>query len=378
MGKLLGVADVRTVKTLAFLIAFATLATSAHAHEIGTTRAVARVTPGGQYAVTVTTDATVLLARLQLARHLPRTAPASATDLQHGFDALCSDVVNHVRVAFDKVASSPRVTCLVDSMAAGGSLEALGVTVTLAGDVPSSARTFGWRYDLTAATYALTVSGARDGAQTVWLEGGDASADLKIGSTDAHRSNALATRLALARTYFGLGFVHILPKGLDHILFVLGIFFLSRRLRPVLAQVSAFTVAHSITLGLTLYGVISLPSSIVEPMIALSIVYVAIENVLVTELKPWRVALVFAFGLLHGMGFAGVLRELALPRSEFVTGLVSFNAGVEAGQLTVILVAFVIFGYWARNASRYRRLVVVPASTTIALTGAIFMVERLL
>ena len=119
-------------------------------------------------------------------------------------------------------------------------------------------------------------------------------------------------------------------------LFVLGIYLLSGRARSVLWQVSAFTVAHSITLGLSMYGLVSVSPRIVEPMIALSIAYVAIENIFLSELKSWRVALVFAFGLLHGMGFAGALKELGLPRSEFVTALLTFNVGVEAGQLAVI------------------------------------------
>ena len=131
------------------------------------------------------------------------------------------------------------------------------------------------------------------------------------------------------------------------------------------------------TLGLTLYGVIALPSSIVEPMIAMSIVYVAVENLVTSELKPWRVALVFGFGLLHGMGFAGVLREMALPRSEILTGLVAFNAGVEAGQLTVILSAFLAVGVWARRSDSYRRLIVVPGSAAIALTGLLWTMQRL-
>ena len=115
-------------------------------------------------------------------------------------------------------------------------------------------------------------------------------------------------------------------------LFVLGIYLLSGRARSVLWQVSAFTVAHSITLGLSMYGVVAVSPRIVEPLIALSIAYVAIENIFLSELKSWRVALVFAFGLLHGMGFAGALQELGLPRSEFVTALVTFNVGVEAGS----------------------------------------------
>jgi hypothetical protein len=160
-------------------------------------------------------------------------------------------------------------------------------------------------------------------------------------------------------------------------LFVLGIFLLSRRLRQVLAQVSAFTIAHSITLALSVYGVVSVSPNVVEPLIAVSIAYVAIENIFMSELKPWRLALVFAFGLLHGMGFAGALKELGLPRSEFVTALITFNAGVEAGQLAVIGAAFLLVGWYCSNRDWYRRLVVVPASALIACTAVYWTVERL-
>ncbi len=146
----------------------------------------------------------------------------------------------------------------------------------------------------------------------------------------------------------------------------------------MLWQVSAFTLAHSLTLGLTLMGLVSLSPSIVEPLNALSIVYVAIENLVTSELRPWRVALVFAFGLLHGMGFAGMLEELGLPRSEFLAALVSFNVGIEAGQLTIVATASLLVLHWSRNPIRYRRLIVVPGSLLIALIGVYWTGERLL
>jgi len=158
---------------------------------------------------------------------------------------------------------------------------------------------------------------------------------------------------------------------------VLGIYLLSRRARTVLWQVSAFTVAHSITLALSMYGLITVSPRIVEPMIALSIAYVAIENILLSELKPWRVALVFAFGLLHGMGFAGALRELGLPRADFLTALLTFNVGVEAGQLAVIGAAFLLVGWHCANRAWYRSRIVVPASMLIACTAIYWTVERL-
>jgi hypothetical protein len=141
-----------------------------------------------------------------------------------------------------------------------------------------------------------------------------------------------------------LGFTHILPKGLDHILFVLGLFLLSTRKGPLLAQVTAFTIAHTLTLGLSVFGVVSLSWSVVEPLIAASIAYVAVENILTPNLKPWRTTVVFGFGLPHGLGFAGVLQEVGLPRSQRLPLLASFNVGVELGQLTVIALAFLAVG----------------------------------
>ncbi len=348
---------------------------AADAHEMGTTRVVARFAHDGPYTIKLTTDAGALLARLEIARKQPRTSPASAAELQKAFDVLCDAIPRHVVVTFDDVASSPRASCVVDtaSPSALNDLSALGVTVTLRGDLPRDARTFRWRYDLTFASYALTV-GSLEGAigETIWLEGGEESRPLAVT-----RLPAPPSRWHIIRTYFGLGFTHILPKGLDHILFVLGIFLLSRRATPILWQVTAFTIAHSITLGLTLFGVVALPPSIVEPLISLSIVYVAVENLVTSELKPWRLALVFGFGLLHGMGFAGVLRELALPRSEFLSGLVAFNVGIEAGQLTIILAALVLIGGWKGNRERYRRMIVVPGSALIAMIGLLWTVQRL-
>jgi hypothetical protein len=122
--------------------------------------------------------------------------------------------------------------------------------------------------------------------------------------------------------------------------------------------------------------VFALSATIIEPLIAASIVYVAVENMLTARLHVWRVFIVFGFGLLHGMGFAGVLQEVGLPRAEFLTGLISFNLGVELGQLAVILLAFLAAGLWFRDRPWYRRRIVVPASALIALVGLYWTVER--
>ncbi len=174
-----------------------------------------------------------------------------------------------------------------------------------------------------------------------------------------------------------LGFTHILPDGLDHILFVLGLFFFSTLLRPLLIQVTAFTIAHSLTLGLSLLGVISLPSRIVEPLIALSIAVVAIENIFFRKMRPSRFLVVFAFGLIHGLGFAGVLKGLGLPEGQFLKVLVSFNGGVELGQLAVIALASALT-VWMWKKPWYHRRVVIPVSALIAAVGLFWFVQRLL
>lgn len=173
------------------------------------------------------------------------------------------------------------------------------------------------------------------------------------------------------------GFEHIIPKGLDHILFVLGIFFYSLRWRPLLWQVTAFTLAHTVTLGLAAAGRIAVNPDIVEPLIALSIVWIALENVFFRrETIGWgRVAIVFGFGLLHGLGFSLVFAEAMAGRS-FVLSLVGFNVGVELGQLTVIGVAFLLLALPFGRMAAWRPWIAIPGSLAIAAMGAWWVVER--
>ena len=171
------------------------------------------------------------------------------------------------------------------------------------------------------------------------------------------------------------GFVHVVPLGMDHILFVLGLFLLSRRWKPLLLQVTAFTLAHTLTLGLAATGMVQVPASVVEPIIAGSIVVIALENILYPRYTPWRLLVVFVFGLVHGLGFAGALSRLDLPASALLVGLLGFNLGVELGQLTVIA-AGLLLTIWLRDPDRYRKAVVIPGSLAIAAMGAYWMIER--
>jgi hypothetical protein len=238
--------------------------------------------------------------------------------------------------------------------------------------LPPGARTFTFANDAVLGYFVITLRNEGQPApSTQWVEGGKVSTPFVI-----ERPVAPPSRWEIIKLYLLLGFTHILPRGLDHVLFVLGLFLLAVELKPLLWQVSAFTVAHTITLALSIYGVVSLPPRIVEPLIALSIMYVAIENVFTSRLHAWRPLVVFCFGLLHGMGFAGVLTEIGLPRSEFLPALLSFNVGVELGQLTVILAAFLLAGVWFRRKPWYRRRIVVPASLLIAATGLFWFIQR--
>lgn len=171
------------------------------------------------------------------------------------------------------------------------------------------------------------------------------------------------------------GFVHVVPMGLDHILFVLGIFLLSRSWKPLLLQVTTFTVAHTLTLGLATLGWVNVSGDIVEPIIAGSIAVVALENIVRPRYTHWRLLLVFIFGLVHGLGFAGALKELELPTASLIIGLLGFNVGVEGGQLAVIAVAF-LATIWIRNPKAYRWAIVVPGSLAIAGMGLYWMAER--
>jgi hypothetical protein len=175
--------------------------------------------------------------------------------------------------------------------------------------------------------------------------------------------------------YLKSGFEHIIPKGLDHILFVLGLFFASILLGALFWQITAFTLAHSITLGLATMGLINVSTSLVEPLIALSIVWVAIENCLFTKTKKWRPLIVFSFGLLHGLGFAAVLTEFGLPKTDLVSSLLAFNIGVELGQLTIIFVAL-LTTFLIQKKTWYRQRVQIPVSIVIGLVGCYWFVER--
>jgi len=184
--------------------------------------------------------------------------------------------------------------------------------------------------------------------------------------------------------YVKIGIGHILPDGADHILFVLAIFLASVRVKALVWQISAFTVAHTATLGLAASGIITPSAAVVEPLIAFTIAFVAIENLVFKDMTKWRPLVVFGFGLIHGLGFAGFFGELGLPPGQFWSALIGFNVGVEIGQLSVIVVAALV-GLGVRRilrdpagVARYRSFIVRPGSALIGLTGLWWGITRLL
>ncbi len=185
---------------------------------------------------------------------------------------------------------------------------------------------------------------------------------------------------ATAKRYFKLGLEHILG-GVDHLLFVAGLLLLVRGMRKLLLTITAFTVAHSITLALSVLGLFELPSEPVEAVIALSIVFLAVENVHlrrgksgITSRFPWIVS--FAFGLIHGLGFAGALGDLGLPQADVPSALLFFNLGVEAGQLLFVAGWIVLVGLISRMKLKWPARLALAAEYALGIVASYWLLER--
>ena len=360
----------RSVAAAAVILASTFAGVRVAAHPAADTEVLVTLSRNGAFELTFTTALDALLIKLEALAGKPR-------------DVALSDAAREGRVVLLQETLANELELAIDGRRAPLALTGIGrtgdrpgkVAIRFAGHVPAAASALTWRTGLVYGSYVFAVRREAAGSAPIeafeWLNGGERSQPHSV--TELHRAER---RTNLWRAVV-LGFTHILPHGLDHILFVLGLFLLAPTARTLLLQVSAFTLAHSLTLGLALFGLVSLPGAVVEPLIALSIAYIAIENLVLAKFRPWRVALVFAFGLLHGLGFAGALKEVGLPRSEFVTALIGFNAGVELGQLAVITGAFLAVGYWYGDRIWYRRRIVLPASACIAGLGVFWTVQRL-
>ena len=373
---------IKTKLILAALVVLSLSCFSANAHTLRPAIATITFEDNSRFKLEVLTNVEALLADIGPQHSDTEDAPTaniydelrgySPEKLKAVFSEFAPHYLNQLEIEFDD--RKAKLSYLHIDVPPKGDVDlARKSRIHISGSFARNAVSFRWSYPekFGSVVLKLRFSGNKE-IKSFWLKAGAAPLNFGLDQELTGKS-----RLQTGIDYIVLGFTHIVPKGLDHILFVVGIFLLSLKLAPILWQITAFTIAHTITLALTIYGYISLSPSIVEPLIALSIVYVGLENVFTNRLKPWRVLVVFIFGLLHGMGFAGVLTEIGLPRSEFVTALLTFNVGVELGQLAVIGVALLLVG-WFRHQVWYRPRVVIPVSLIIALVGLYWSVDRVM
>ncbi|WML43961.1 HupE/UreJ family protein [Neobacillus sp. PS3-40] len=238
--------------------------------------------------------------------------------------------------------------------------------------------------DLISASYeGQTSENVLQGKDRVWtmlvteVQQEQGATDVQSISPDTHPvQTAQATPVKETSTWFSffkLGALHILT-GYDHLLFLLALLIRKQTFKQYAAIVTSFTIAHSITLSLAVLGMVTIPSRFVEATIALSICYVALENIFRKEIK-WRWSITFIFGLIHGLGFASILREMSIPKSHLAVALVNFNLGIEAVQLSIVLLLLPLLILIQRNKS-YGKMVR-GGSFIIALLGAFWLVERI-
>lgn len=169
--------------------------------------------------------------------------------------------------------------------------------------------------------------------------------------------------------FLPIGFTHVLPRGADHVLFMLGLFFFAARLRLLSLQVVTFAFAHLVAVGLAAMGRVGVPRELADVLLALAFMFVGTQNILAREFALSRLLVVFGFGLLHALSFASVLELLDLPSGALVPALLGFNLGVELAQIVVLALAFLCFGLRFRNKPWYHRRVEVPASAAIGIIG---------
>ncbi|MGW1682725.1 HupE/UreJ family protein [Saccharopolyspora sp. NPDC002376] len=269
-----------------------------------------------------------------------------------------------------------RVMIFLDGVACEPHLTGTGITtrddkpyaqLDLVYSCPGSAGNYLLKYDVFAKTDAVAEGHANLVDYQLAGRSGRTVMD------DSHREFSVGEGSALASSArFGLmGIEHIL-SGLDHVLFVVALMLGATTVRKLLAVVSMFTAAHSVTLIAALFGWVTVPASIVEPLIALSIAFVAIDNLL--GATQHRLPVVFAFGLLHGLGFAGSLKVTDDFNWNLVLSLLSFNIGIEAGQALLLLAVFPLLLLGRRI--RWSVHVVRGATLVVAAFGLVWFVER--
>ncbi|MEZ5587770.1 MAG: HupE/UreJ family protein [Sedimenticolaceae bacterium] len=306
-----------------------------------------------------------------------RLRALQSSELAQAFEPFKGRMLDAIRLRLDGKPAQARIT-QVDIPVPGYTKVPRISLIVLEGDIPTETRELSWYYPSAFGDNAVRVRQVDEGKQqwhwSAWQWIRDDRPSEPFSLHEVFRTPGF---LDVVREYVGAGFDHIVPDGLDHILFVTGLFLFSARIRPLLWQITMFTIAHSLTLAMAMTGLIELPARVVEPLIALSIAYVGIENVWHRQLHKSRLVLVFGFGLLHGLGFASMLSDFGMPDRAFATALISFNVGVEGGQLAVILLAYLSLGLWFGTKPYYRSIVAIPGSLVISAVGLYWTWQRL-
>lgn len=356
------------------------------AHPAVSAVAVVKVEPGGRVTVTLTHDALAFALNEQPLKiaDAPMLALLSGPreDVGAAFADAKERMQSGLRVTVDGAAVPLSLVAWPQAEVAlqwkaGHPSNPLGVKqdFVAVGAIPAGARGMSIQFPAALGDVVLLLDRPEVEPLTLPLAAGEAT-----GSLPPFPEGAQADRpgfLAVAGRFIAKGFTHIIPAGPDHALFVLGLFLLSPHPRKILWPITTFTLAHTTTVFLTAFQLVrSPPTNIVEPAIAATIAFVAIENLVSRRVHPWRPALAFAFGLVHGMGFAGDLSKVAMPTNQLVTAVLAFNVGVEGGHLAILGAAFVILG-WSANRPWYRRRVMTPLSLAIAAVALFWFVQRI-
>ena len=350
-------------------------ATSAHVFEV--TDVEAELTPEN-YTIDITVDVDALALGVSPQTDSAEVAAAleamSPEELERAIRRARDTLMRRTRVRIDDSKQRPEISFPEGGPEAAERLgipSILGITARLQGPIPENGEEFRFGLSRSFGEAKLIIRWAGAAEETVHLLAVGEDSPVFSLTEPPEPPSAPAT---IGR-YTRLGFLHIIPRGTDHMLFVLGLFLMTRGLRDLLIRISAFTLAHTLTLGMSAAGWVVVPGRWVEPLIALSIAWIAFENLAARDWNAWRTGVVFGFGLLHGLGFAGVLGELGLPAGQFLPALLGFNLGVEIGQLSVVLAAWILLQRF-REHDAYRSRVVVPVSVAIGAVGLWWAFER--
>ena len=302
----------------------------------------------------------------------------SADDLTVAFRSFHDRLLNGVQLAVDGKAV-PLQIAAVDIPPPGYTKVPRASVIYLEGHIPRDALALTWYYPLAFGDQAVRVRQVNEETnQWHWSAHQWIREDRPTDPFSLTEIFGQPSQIKVMNTYVEAGFFHIVPRGWDHMLFIMGIFLMTLKLKPLIWQATMFTLAHSMTLTAGVFEWIRLPVAIVEPLIALSIAYVAIENLFLKRMSRFRLPVVFAFGLLHGLGFASMLTDFGLPEGAYIQALLWFNVGVEFGQLAVLFAGYFVLSIWFSRESTFRRWVTLPGSVIIGWIGVSWCYDRIL